>query len=711
MKKTCFIFGVLLSLIVASCTSDELNVADEVGYLCLEMNTVSSTVTRGEVVNAPEGYAPKQLYVEIVNAAGVVVESTNDFFNDENWHGEGKSIALKVGTYTINAHSYGWDASGSGMDTPYYYGTTTHTVKKNEIKKATVKCTQANVKVSVEFDQSFIDNFKEATSTIASALSEEITPQIFTMGETAGLCTGSAYFPVGNLTSKIAVVNNFDKAFEQENTIGGDTVRARDHYIIKYAVASGTASGVSVVINDDYRTLTYVIDVFYPSNIAIDCSVVPSFTSAQMTGEIKVAEGKTVDKTQVKIQYKEKNATAWTIVDGTSYTNDAGKISYTLEGLTPSTEYQCQINYHDAEDGDVPGNVVDFTTTDFFSNLSAESNLSFSATLTGIIGDANEAANISLQWQKNEDNATWTTVGNSDLTINGTNVSYNLVGLNTIDDYKFRLVCNSLNIESTSKNFKTKGTKLQNGGFENWNKNGKVWFPNEAGVSYWDSSNPGSAGAMGENANVTTKTTDNVHSGNSAARLRSDYFVIKFAAASLYTGSFVGLVQTVGANLNWGVPFSDMPTALKGFRIAQPATVNRTGSGMPSGYPLNGQTDHQQIYCALLTEQLHVHNLTKESDRASNASEIVGYELCTAIDWANDPRVIAYGEITMKGSDNGWTEFNIPLEYHGTPRQPAYLLILASSSKYGDYFHGGDGSTLYLDDLELVYDGNYTVKQ
>lgn len=32
-----------------------------------------------------------------------------------------------------------------------------------------------------------------------------------------------------------------------------------------------------------------------------------------------------------------------------------------------------------------------------------------------------------------------------------------------------------------------------------------------------------------------------------------------------------------------------------------------------------------------------------------------------------------------------------------------YIIIVASSSKYGDYFTGGDGSIMYLDDLELVY--------
>ena len=31
-------------------------------------------------------------------------------------------------------------------------------------------------------------------------------------------------------------------------------------------------------------------------------------------------------------------------------------------------------------------------------------------------------------------------------------------------------------------------------------------------------------------------------------------------------------------------------------------------------------------------------------------------------------------------------------------------MICASASKYGDYFTGGAGATMYIDDIKLVYD-------
>ena len=676
----------LLSLVVASCTSDDMQVAEEVGYLKLEMNTVVSAKTRG-AVNDPANYAPKQLYVEIVDASNNVVMSTTDFANDTEWNGT--KLQLKAGKYTINAHSNGWDGSGSGFDTPFYAGSTDVTIKANTISSATVKCTQANVKVTVNFDKSFSDNFKSATSEFSSE-DEEVAAKKFEMGKT----TQSAYFPVGDLKAKLAVVNNNGKEFSQENTI--TDVKARDHYIITYAVASGSLGGVSVVVNDEARTYEYTISIGYPSDIAIDTKVTPSYVSALVEGQVKTTSS-TVNPSYITLQYRKKGANNWTDVVNADLTTDAkGNVSYNITGLSATTTYECRINYDDPAAGLTEGETVEFTTTEFFSNLSASSDLSFTATLMGTMGDAAAASNVSVQWKKTTD-ANWTTVADGNVTVSGAQLSAKVSGLNASDSYEFRLVCSDPAIESSSKSFKTKGMQPENRSFENWHwgsfSSYNVWFPNAEGEQYWDSSNPGS-GSMGENYNVTTRTTDYVHSGTYAAKLKSTYVIIKFAAASLYTGSFGELVGTKGAKLNWGVPFTDMPTALKGFRIAQPGTVNRVGSGMPTGYPAKGETDHQSIYCALLTEQLQVDNT----------------DMSTFPDWATDSRVIAYGQLTMTTSDSGWTEFSIPLEYHGSVRQPAYLLIVASSSKYGDYFHGSDASCMYLDDLELVYDGNYTVK-
>ena len=44
-------------------------------------------------------------------------------------------------------------------------------------------------------------------------------------------------------------------------------------------------------------------------------------------------------------------------------------------------------------------------------------------------------------------------------------------------------------------------------------------------------------------------------------------------------------------------------------------------------------------------------------------------------------------------------------------RAPKYIIVVASASKYGDYFIGGVGSTLWLDEMELIYGDNPQIQE
>ena len=70
----------------------------------------------------------------------------------------------------------------------------------------------------------------------------------------------------------------------------------------------------------------------------------------------------------------------------------------------------------------------------------------------------------------------------------------------------------------------------------------------------------------------------------------------------------------------------------------------------------------------------------------------------------SDKNIIAYGEFVSSESTSAYQQLEIPLEYRYENRTPKYIVVVATASKYGDYFTGGDGSTLWLDNLELVYD-------
>ncbi len=72
-------------------------------------------------------------------------------------------------------------------------------------------------------------------------------------------------------------------------------------------------------------------------------------------------------------------------------------------------------------------------------------------------------------------------------------------------------------------------------------------------------------------------------------------------------------------------------------------------------------------------------------------------------------KVIAYGQVTWKeafGPDGGLQLCDIPFTYTtlAEKQAPKYIVIVASASKFGDYFSGSASSVMYLDDFELIYE-------
>ena len=67
--------------------------------------------------------------------------------------------------------------------------------------------------------------------------------------------------------------------------------------------------------------------------------------------------------------------------------------------------------------------------------------------------------------------------------------------------------------------------------------------------------------------------------------------------------------------------------------------------------------------------------------------------------------IIARGTIESDADTGGeYVEFECPLVYNDNTRIPKYAVVIACASLYGDYFTGGVGSVLYVDEFEFVYD-------
>ncbi len=258
-------------------------------------------------------------------------------------------------------------------------------------------------------------------------------------------------------------------------------------------------------------------------------------------------------------------------------------------------------------------------------------------------------------------------------------------GLDPSSTYEVRALLGNAEVGQFGiRNFTTEtaGT-VYNLSFDDWYQSGKVWYPYAQGAnpSIWDSANPGTATFGGSK---TTREDNDVVRGK-AAKMESDYVVVKFAAGNIYTGKF-GEVSGMGAELDWGVPFESRPLALKGYYKYNPVAIDNA-EGDKGAY--KGQMDKMQI-------QIFITDWTGTFHINTTAGQFV--------DIKNDPSIIAHGKIESDVKYDTYQEFTIPLEYRSLTKTPKYIVISACSSYLGDYFTGGDGSTLWIDEFSLEYD-------
>lgn len=288
---------------------------------------------------------------------------------------------------------------------------------------------------------------------------------------------------------------------------------------------------------------------------------------------------------------------------------------------------------------------------------------------------------------------TWTTVIGA--VVEGTGISADFHGLQPSASYEVRIV----NGEEASDIFAFEteaAAQVPNMSFDDWYASDPsaaktVWYPyTSAADQAWDSANPGAATFIGSS---TVPEESFVISGK-AARLESKYAVIAFAAGNIYTGRF-DKIAGVGAELDWGYPFTSRPSALKGWYSYSPkpidkADASKLAAGGLSADELLGKPDRCQILVILADWDSPFHvNTTKGQ----------------FVDIGNDEHVIAYGVLETDEPTGGeYKEFTIDLQYRTRTRRPNYVVISACASYLGDYFTGGVGSTMFVDEFEFIYE-------
>lgn len=276
--------------------------------------------------------------------------------------------------------------------------------------------------------------------------------------------------------------------------------------------------------------------------------------------------------------------------------------------------------------------------------------------------------------------------------------------------YKYRAVAGSsreqIEYRADEATFST-GTlnQLPNASFENWfTASDKAIVPAISGSEAWDCGNHGSA-TMG--VQLTQSNTDYVHSGTQGARLRSQFVGLggsigKFAAGNIFYGKYIKTDGTDGV-IGFGRPFDFpsrelKPVAVKMWVKYETAAAIKSGAG---DYVPQGTDDSAHIFVALFDSADN-----GDSDAANNGK--YGYVVRTKkqprLFNKNASNVIAYGEQIYTGNTpgDGLIELTIPFEYY-RDAQPKLIAVVCTASRYGDYFQGGEGATLWVDDVEIVY--------
>ncbi len=281
----------------------------------------------------------------------------------------------------------------------------------------------------------------------------------------------------------------------------------------------------------------------------------------------------------------------------------------------------------------------------------------------------------------------WARVPQSDITANGGSFTACINRLSSQTTYETRAYSGTAYGDILE--FTTGTTpQIPNGDFSYWWLDKKIWCPwPEGGEEFWGTGNKGATTLGTSNTFPSEDTPDG---SGYAACLETRFVGIgvlgKLAAGNIFSGYYV---RTDGTNgiLSFGRPFTERPTRMTGTFKYKSMPINYSNAETSF---CAGQPDTCIVWIALIDSQEPFEIRTNPNNRQ-----------------LFDPDgsyVVAYGKMQCGQTVEAYTPFEVKLDYKSTSRVPKYILITASASKYGDYFTGGAGSTLFLDDLKLFYD-------
>ena len=702
----------LLFLAFGACTEDERGLETQ-GYLELGVSKNVEVITRGFDVE------DQSLAVDICAGANDSIVKHFSDYNDM----AGDRVLLDVGTYKVKVSSN--PTSKLEFEQPTFYGEKTNVaVTAGNTTAVSVECFLSCVKVTTEFTKPVQNMF---ASVIARVSDKSGSYLDYDLKETR-----AGYFQPGYILVDLTLTNKEGLEFKMSKLI--DKTEARDHYHLVFdMIESGDDnSGMDFDItieddptNDETHTVTIPLpETGYGQEPPVVKFVdgegmeIPNNTMDYLKEEPQTMFVKTVSS-NIGLKSVTLLATSSLFEDKMIPTSldllnlsEADKTKLSEIGLNIPTledpKQEFSIDFSALLSTYLPGGTHKFTiasrdvmgheeiqTITIMVKLTTmtmpvvESEVwAHYATFRGFIEGASEAEKSSykFQYKKASDGAdAWQDVSGQVSVLstsdNGANITQVVTGLDAGTEYAYRLVVDGSSTENTASFTTEIAAQLPNSGFEDWynDGNGLPKPAKDVNNVFWDCGNT-YAPIVGNQIMTTQDRTYKVE-GESSVKMETKKAPIVniIAAGNIFTGSFK--VDGMGGILTLGRGFYSRPVQLTGSYIYKPARLGDKKDHY------TGDMDLCSFYVALTDEQITVN---------TNTGVYFNPE---------DDRIIAYGSINddeTKGADD-WTVFTVNLEYRDLKRIPKYIIVVASSSKYGDYMEGAEGSIMYLDDLELVY--------
>ena len=634
-------------------------------------------------------------------------------------------VTLHSGSYV--AEAWAGDSVAASFDKKYFKGYTPFDITNGNSTAVEVKCNIANVVVSLSFDESVDAALKSWTVTVANG-EESITYErhdarkgYFMMPKKADneklTLTLEGTAPNGDAYSQTADIEapkggyeykvNFSHTPGSFNdggafftiTVDETEIVVEDELVITLApeifgIDFDIAQEQAAATGEMGRKCVFISAVDRLSSLTIESANLQHYLGGSTADVFSLSESALARLAAAGINFM-------------TYKNEAGEINRVRVNFEADFTNNLVSGLHTfkfiaGDNGDGTEKTSEATLSLRLSNAAVElqeaTDVSYTTTtfVATIVKPDELTGNVGFNYRE-KGASDWIFVAGTN---NGTTLTATVDNLKFGTPYEYCAVAGGYT--SPAKELTTlTPPQLPNASFEQTStaSDKALMFSADPNDFYWDSGNHGS---QKMSKNVTEVTTKYFHSGKQGLCLHSQFvgfgsYAGKFAAGNIFVGKYLATEGMDGV-LGWGRPFNCpiRPKALKVWARYEPVNITHDDtSALPS--VSKGDPDNGIVYIALVTDQTMSYN-----------SETWPQIVKTSSSQLFDPsgsNVVAYGEhvFTSATTEPGLVEITIPLNDVNPSLTVSNIIIVASASRYGDYFVGGNGSLLYLDDFELVY--------